>query len=577
MFKVTKAFLADLWSLTKPYWFSEDRWAARGLLAVIVALNLALVYVNVLINRWNNDFYNALQNMDQDGFFHQIGRFAVLAGAYIVIAVYQLYLNQMLQIRWRRWLTGTYLDEWIGERTYYRLQLADRGTDNPDQRIADDLQIFCDRTLNLSLGLMSAVVTLCSFAAILWTLSGTLSFDLGGHEVAIPGYMLWIALIYAVVGTLLIHYVGRPLIGLNFNQQKFEANFRFSLVRFRENAESIALYSGEQDEIRGLKLRFADVVANWWAIMKRQKTLTWYRAGYNQIAIIFPYVVAAPRYFSGGIQLGGLMQTASAFGHVQEALSWFINAYTQLADWKATVDRLTTFRNAMDHARRESRSNAGVTVHPADRTDYVAQDVAIDLPGGKPLLAPFEVELDAGTSVLVTGDSGSGKSTLFRAFAGIWPFGRGTIAKPRGASVLFLPQKPYLNIGTLREQLCYPSPPGTFTDPELRAALADCRLDHLAGRLEEDQHWAQVLSGGEQQRVAFARALLHKPQWLFMDEATAALDEATESELYKLLYERLPDTTVISIGHRASLRELHERRLEIRKSGDLPGVVAWAA
>ncbi len=577
MLKVTRAFLTDLWALTKPYWFSEDRWAARGLLAVIIALNLGLVYVNVLLNRWNNDFYNALQNMDKEAFFEQLARFALIAAAYIVIAVYQLYLNQMLQIRWRRWLTGTYLAEWIGERTYYRLQLADRGTDNPDQRIADDLMMFCDRTLNLTLGLMSAVVTLCSFAAILWSLSGALTFTLGGHEIAVPGYMLWVALIYAVAGTLLVHYVGRPLIALNFNQQKFEANFRFSLVRFRENAESIALYAGEEDEIRGLKRRFADVVANWWAIMKRQKTLTWWRAGYNQIAIIFPYVVAAPRYFSGSIQLGGLMQTASAFGQVQEALSWFVNAYTQLADWKATVDRLTTFRDAMHRVQRESAVDKGVTVRADERSDYAAEAVSINLPDGKPLLAPFDVQFKAGESVLVTGASGAGKSTLFRAFAGIWPFGRGTIARPLGASVLFLPQKPYLTIGTLREQLSYPSPPGTFTDAELRAALADCRLSSLEGRLDEEQHWAQVLSGGEQQRVAFARALLQKPQWLFMDEATAALDEGTESDLYRLLHERLPETAVISIGHRASLRELHRRRLEIRKSGDdVPGSVVWA-
>ncbi len=573
----TKAFFADLWALTRPYWYSEERWAARGLLGVIVALNLGLVYVNVQLNHWNNDFYNALQNLDKDAFFRQLTKFGVLAAAYIVIAVYQLYLNQMLQIRWRRWLTADYLREWIGERTYYRLQLAERGTDNPDQRIADDLQMFCDRTLNLSLGLLSAIVTLCSFVAILWTLSGTLSFALAGRQIELPGYMVWVALVYAILGTCLIHYVGRPLIGLNFNQQKYEANFRFSLVRFRENAESIALYAGEQDEIRGLKHRFADVVTNWWSIMKRQKTLTWFRAGYNQIAIIFPFVVAAPRYFAGGIQLGGLMQTSSAFGQVQEALSWFVNAYTQLADWKATVDRLTTFRSAMERARAQARANAGVAVVLEERADFAARAVSIELPDGKPLIAPFAVELKPAQSVLVTGASGSGKSTLFRALAGIWPFGRGTVARPRAASVLFLPQKPYLTIGTLREQLCYPSPPTAFGDAELRGALADCGLQHLAGRLDEEQHWAQLLSGGEQQRVAFARALLHKPQWLFMDESTAALDESAESDLYVLLRERLPASAIISIGHRASLRRFHERRLELRREDGAPASLVWAA
>ena len=337
MRKSNNSFLPDLWALTKPFGFSEERWAARGLLAVIVALNLGLVYISVLLNQWNNDFYNTLQNMDKDGFFHQIAKFGVIATAYIIVAVYQLYLNQMLQIRWRRWLTGRYLADWIGERTYYRLQLTDRGTDNPDQRIADDLAAFCDKTLNLTLGLMSSVVTLISFVTILWGLSGTLTFPLNGSEISIPGYMVWVALVYAIVGTVLIHVIGWPLIGLNFNQQKFEANFRFSLIRFRENAESIALYAGEPGEIRSLNHRFADVVANWWAIMKRQKLLTWFRSGYNQIAIIFPFVVAAPRYFAGSIQLGGLMQTASAFNQVQDALSWFVNAYTQLAEWRATV------------------------------------------------------------------------------------------------------------------------------------------------------------------------------------------------------------------------------------------------
>ena len=560
----TKTFLADLWFLTKPFWWSEERWAARGLLGVIVALNLGLVYVNVLINQWNNDFYNTLQQMDRDGFFHQLLRFAGLAAAYIVIAVYQLYLNQMLQIRWRRWLTGCYLADWIGARVYYRLQLTDRGTDNPDQRIADDLAGFCDRTLNLTLGFLSSLVTLVSFVSILWTLSGTLSFTLNGAHIDIPGYMVWVALVYAIAGTLLIHFVGRPLIGLNFNQQKFEANFRFSLVRFRENTEAIALYAGEASEMGRLMHGFGDVVSNWWSIMKRQKTLTWFRAGYNQIALIFPFVVAAPRYFSGSLQLGGLMQTASAFGQVQDALSWFVNAYTQIAEWKATVDRLTGFRNATRRAQEDEQSGAGVSIASAENVEIVAHDVTIDLPHGQPLLAPLNLVLKPGESVLVTGPSGAGKSTLFRAFAGIWPFGRGTVSMPRGARVLFLPQKPYLTIGSLREQLCYPSAVDCFNDDELRGVLEECGLGHLVHRLDEEQHWAQQLSGGEQQRVAFARALVQKPDWLFMDEATSALDETSEAQLYRLLQSKLPHLTVISIGHRSSLGQFHQRRLAIR-------------
>ena len=564
MIEKTKTFLADLWLLTKPFWWSEERWAARGLLALIVALNLGLVYINVLINQWNNDFYNTLQQMDRDGFFHQLLRFTGLAAAYIVVAVYQLYLNQMLQIRWRRWLTERYLSDWIGARVYYRLQLTDRGTDNPDQRIADDLAGFCDRTLNLSLGFLSSVVTLASFVSILWTLSGSFSFSLNGAQIDVPGYMVWVALVYALAGTLLIHFVGRPLIALNFNQQKFEANFRFSLVRVRENTEAIALYAGEASEMRRLMHGFGDVVSNWWAIMKRQKTLTWFRAGYNQTALIFPFLVAAPRYFAGKLQLGGLMQTASAFGQVQDALSWFVNAYTQIAEWKATVDRLTGFHNACHQAQEAALSGSGVAVESAEGAAVVARDLKLDLPQGQALLAPLDLVLQPGESVLVTGASGSGKSTLFRAFAGIWPFGRGTVSMPRAARVLFLPQKPYLTIGSLREQLCYPATVDRVDDKELRDILEACGLGHLVDRLDEEEHWAQLLSGGEQQRVAFARALVQKPDWLFMDEATSALDETSEAELYRLLAAKLPQLTVISIGHRTSLGQFHQRRLAIR-------------
>ena len=567
----TRAFLRDLWALTRPYWFSDERWAARGLLAAVVALNLGIVYINVLLNKWQNNFYNALQDKDMSAFYALLWHFSALAGAYIVCAVYQLYLNQMLQIRWRRWLTDRYLERWIGGRVYYRMQLTDRGTDNPDQRVAEDLALFVDRTLSLTLGLLSAVVTLASFVAILWSLSGTLELALAGTPVSIPGYMVWVALLYAIAGTWLTHRVGRPLIDLNFNQQRFEANFRFSLVRFRENTESIAIYGGEAGEVRGLRRRFADVVGNWWEIMRRQKKLSWLRSGYGQIAIIFPYVVAAPRYFSGAIQLGGLMQTASAFGQVQDALSWFVSAYVQLAEWKATVDRLTGFQAGIERARAAGEEGAGVsaaTAGPALET----QALKLDLPDGSPLVAPFDARVAPGQSVLVTGPSGAGKSTLFRAFAGIWPFGGGRVVRP-AARLLFLPQKPYLTIGTLREQLAYPAPPDAFDDATLRSALADSGLPALAERLGEEQHWALMLSPGEQQRVAFARAFLHRPQWLFLDEATSSLDEASEAALYRRLKERLPDTAVISIGHRSALTAFHERRWRIERGTDGVGTL----
>jgi putative ATP-binding cassette transporter len=586
MLKNTKTFVADVWTLTKPFWFSEEKWMARGLLGGIILLNLLGVYVDVLFNSWNNDFYNTLQNMDKQGFFHQIMRFGFIATAAIVIGVYYLYLRQMLQIRWRRWLTARYAGDWAHEHAHYRMQSAIHetehgptdGTDNPDQRISQDLDKFCLLSLRMILGLLSSVVTLVTFAGILWQLSGTLDFTFGGKAYAIPGYMMWVALFYAFAGTFIMQKLGYPLIKLNFEQQKYEANFRFSLMRFRENSEAVALYGGEPDELNSFRVRFSDVAANWWAIMKRTKILTWFGTGYNQVAIIFPYVAAAPRYFAGTIKLGGLMQTAQAFDKVRESLSWFIDAYTDLADWKATTDRLITFHKATADARAQAEAGVGIkTGETQTDSAFALRNAAVALPNGQTLFGHADVEFAPRQSVLITGPSGSGKSTLFRAFAGIWPFGRGKALRPAGTHALFLPQKPYLTIGSLREQLLYPMPPQPPDDAALRAALVDCGLPHFAARLDEQQHWAQLLSGGEQQRIAIARALLHRPDWLFLDEATSALDEESEDQLYRLLAARLPDTAIISIGHHAGLAAHHQRRLLVSGTGDSARQLTWAS
>ena len=566
------SFFRDLWSLIRPYWVSGEKWAARGLLAAVVALNLGLVYLEVVLSYWQNDFYNTLQSNNQAAFFSEIMRFCWIAAAFIVVAVYELYLNQMLQIRWRQWLTSHYLDEWIGRRTHYRMQLVDRGTDNPDQRIAEDLARFCEKTLALAIGLMSAVITLLSFLAILWTLSGSISLTVFGISLEIPGYMVWIALFYSIAGTLLTHWIGKPLAALNFEKQKVEADFRFSLVRFRENGEAVALYRGEQDELRQMNSLFTRIAANWREIMLRTKKLTWFRSGYGQAAVVFPFVVAAPRFFSGAIQLGDLMQTSTAFGKVQSSLSWFIDAYSEIASWRATVDRLTGFRAAMQCAADQTQ---GISTFDVAGTGIAATSMRVELPSNQPLFATTDIVLSPAERILLTGPSGCGKSTLFRALAGIWPFGTGRISRPAGARVLFLPQKPYLTIGTLREQLCYPSAPDTFSDAQLRAVLNDCHLQHMTTRLDESQHWTQMLSGGEQQRIALARALLQRPDWIFMDEATSALDEATESALYALLIERLPQSALISIGHRPALHRFHTRRLEIRRDSGNEARIVW--
>jgi putative ATP-binding cassette transporter len=564
MFGKTKTFLRDLWTLTVPYWRSEERWKSGVLLAVIVAMNLGQVYLNVLFNSWYNLFYNSLQDRNFDTFVHLLMRFGVLAAIFLVNAVYRLYLRQMLQIRWRRWLTQRYVGEWLGGQAYYRLQLVGRGTDNPDQRISEDINGFVGQTLVLSLGLLDSVVTLASFASILWGLSGSLA--VGG--IAVPGYMLWVAVVYAGVGTWLVHLIGRPLIRLNFQQQQFEANFRYSLVRLRENAEGVALYGGEAQEARGLAARFANVVENWWGIMRQQKRLTWFSAGYSQIAIIFPLVVAAPRYFSGAIQLGGLMQIASAFGQVQGALSWFVDAYGSLAEWKATVDRLIGFERALIEQTRPAADQARRRAVPAGRP-VALESVDLLLPDGTTLVAGLTLSLPPGSRTVVVGPSGCGKSTLFRTISGLWPYCRGTIDLPSGARLLFLPQKPYLPIAPLRQVVAYPDPPERHDDEAIRQVLIDCGLGHLADRLDQESHWAQQLSPGEQQRLAMARAILLKPDWLFLDEATSALDEASEAVLYRLLVTRLPSAALVSIAHRPEIGTFHDRLVDFSRLGGL--------
>jgi putative ATP-binding cassette transporter len=551
----TTGFLKAFWALTRPFWVSEKRAVGLTLLATVVGLALMAVYMEVQFNRWNADFYNTLQDKDQAEFFRQLGKFTLLAFTWIIIVVYQRYFQQMLLIEWRTWLTERFLADWLRDQAHYRMQLTDRKTDNPDQRIAEDLRIFVEYTLSLSLGLLSAVVTLVSFIAILWALSG--AFTLFG--VQIPGYMVWAALIYAVVGSVLTHLVGRPLIGLDFNQQRFEADFRFSLVRLRENSEGVALYRGEQEELGGLRQRFGAVVGNWWKLMLKQKQLTWLTSFYGQLAIIFPLVVASPRFFAGQVQLGHIFQTASAFGQVQGSLSWFIGAYRDFAMWKATVDRLIGFAEAVSQAHEQARQPQGERAVGDERLSL--EQLALQLPQGGDLLTNTSLELVPGKDVLVTGPSGSGKSTLLRALAGIWPYWKGRIRMPKGAKLLFLPQKPYLPIGSLKRAVSYPDDPAKFSDEDVLQALDAVGLPHLKERLERSENWAQLLSGGEQQRLAFARALLYRPDWLFLDEATAALPDADQDRLYRLLKERLPDTTLVSIGHREALAAHHDQRL----------------
>jgi vitamin B12/bleomycin/antimicrobial peptide transport system ATP-binding/permease protein len=559
--------LATIWRLALPYFNSEDKWPGRLLLGAVVSIELAVVGVTVLINQWNARFYNALQDRNWDSFVSELLFFCVLAAAYIVLRVYQLYLNQWLQIRWRRWMTERYIGHWLDGANHYRMQMLGDAADNPDQRISEDIKQFIELFLYVAVGLLGAIVSLASFVVILWGLSAAAPLTLYGETWNIPGYLVWAALGYAAVGTLLTHLIGRPLIALNFNQQRYEADFRFNLVRVRENSEQIALLRGETAEHGRLMDRFRAVMENWLHIMTRQKRLTFLTASYSQASIIFPFIVVSPAYFAGHIQLGALTQTASAFNSVQTALSFFVDTYVRIAEWRAVIERLSGFDVSIANANAVATRAPSIAVTPAAAQNIELANVEVALPSGQPLVAA-DVAFVPHQDVLLKGPSGSGKSTLFRALAGIWPFGKGTITVPQSAKVMTLPQRPYLPIGSLEAAISYPSEPGTFDTARIRDLLAAVDLPAMAERLDEHAHWNRMLSPGEQQRLGIARAILHAADFLFLDEATASLDEPAEARLYKLLKDRLPNATIISIGHRSTLAAFHKRGLMLVRDGE---------
>ena len=562
-----QTFVSRAWALTRPYFASQDKWKARGLLAAIVALNLGLVYMAVLFNDWNKLFYDALQEKNEAVFWAQLGRFTWLAFAFIILAVYKFYLTQLLEVRWRTWMTSHYLQRWMDGQAFYRLELmrfqqqpnaGHANPDNPDQRIQEDINLFTTYTVSLSMGLLNALVTLASFVGILWGLSGGFAFSLGGSSYNIPGFMVWMAVLYCAAGSLLTHYIGRPQIRLNFEQQRFEADFRHHMVRVREYSESIALDRGEAVELTQLDQRFSRVLGNYLRLIKAQKNLVWFTSFFGQAAVVFPFVVAAPRFFSGAIQLGELMQISSAFGQVQGALSWFVDSYSNLASWRATTDRLTGFEASFTALGHAQRPLAAIDSEALD-----VKDLSLALPDGSVLLADTALHAAAGARVLLQGPSGSGKSTLFRTLAGIWPFTTGTLARPLDA--MFIPQRPYFPNGPLRDALAYPALAGHYSDAQLRQALQDAELPALAERLDEAGAWGQQLSGGEQQRLAIARVLLKRPRWVFADEATSALDQGTEEKVYKRLLALVAagDGAIFSIAHRPAVAAFHDTRWQL--------------
>lgn len=562
--------LKGIGAFAAPYFRSEEKWRARGLLLAVVLLNLGTVYMLVQINEWYRVFYDALQDKNQPVFWEQIVKFCWLALIYIVLAVYKFYLTQILQLRWRVWLTDHYMSRWLANKAFYRMELArftadEHGNpDNPDQRIQEDLNLFTSYTVSLSMGMFNALITLVSFIGILWTLSGAITLPLpgflGGGQVEIVGYMVWAAVLYCAVGSAIAHWIGRPQVRLNFQQQMLEANFRHHMVRVREYSESIALDGGEQVERRHLDVRFRDVMGNYFTLIRNQKQLTWFSSFFGQAAIIFPLIVAAPRYFSGAIQLGQLMQINSAFGRVQDSLSWLVDNYMSLAVWKATTDRLIGFEKSLQH-QSETRDTMALT----ESADGIhAQDLTVALPGGSTLLAGVDLTVKPGDTVLLHGPSGSGKSSLFRALAGIWPHALGRVGLPK--DTMFIPQRPYFPDGRLRDALAYPDPAENYTDEALRDALNAALLPTLTDQLDREDAWSQKLSGGERQRLAIARVMLKKPAWVLADEATSALDEEAEATIYQRLVERVKQAhgAIVSIAHRSTLAAHHQKRWALR-------------
>lgn len=570
----TRELIVGLFHLITPYWNSEEKKSARLYLAGIITLTIAAVYMTLLLNEWFNSFYSALQNYDSDAVYRGLLRFTGLAFAHIAFAVYSYYLQQRLALRWRKWMTKNYLAKWTGQQMYYRLEMFSQGTaDNPDQRISEDINLFTARTLSFMSGLLRSATTIVCFIFVLWNLSEILSFSAAGQEFHIYGYLVWTALAYSVLGTWITHKVGHRLVSLNYLQQKLEADFRFSMVRLRETAESVAFYNGAAKEEAFLSNRFMTLLRNTLFIIKKQKQLSWLTNSYAQIAIIFPFVVAVPRYLSQNISLGGLMQIANCFGKVQDAMSYFVDVYASLAEWQSCAERLLSFDKHIAAIEKETEEKSGSLVREETHDRLRLADVTISVPAmdenkrTREIISSASCTIKSGEHVILKGPSGSGKSTLLRTLAGFWPYVKGHISMPAPSEMMFIPQKPYIPMGTSAEAASYPLE--TADEEILSPLLVECGLSHLMEKPDTEADWSHILSLGEQQKLAFVRVFLRKPKWVFLDEATSAMNEETEEKMYRLLT-ALPGTTVISIGHRSTLDKWHNRVLRI-ENGKLIG------
>jgi putative ATP-binding cassette transporter len=564
--------------LADPYFVTNDRGAVQIggsathqvterrfgslLIVTLVLINQLQVAINVRLSFFNRDWFNAIQSKDAAAFWSLLfGVFCFWAAIAVVTGLVEYYTESVLKIRWRRWMTERYYGLWLDDGSLYRAALAGQAADNPDQRIAEDVRNFLNSTYAFSISMLSTVSTLVSFAIILWTIP--VDFTVPGTDITVPGLPFWVALAYSVVGTWLTHWIGRPLVQLEFSKERYEADFRFSLARLREYSEQVALLRGENAEKQILGGRFSALVSNFYAIVSRTVKLLAFTTSYFQANVVIPYIIVAPYFFLGKITLGQMTQTAGAFGRVESALNFFITRYQSLASYKAVVERLTTFRAAIEEARKLGTKPPRIEHTKHFGRDLVLRDLILSLPDGREIVCADRLTIEAGTTTLVSGPSGSGKSTLFRAISGIWPHGSGAIVRPADATFMLLPQRPYVPSGTLKTAVVYPAVAGAYGDKAVREALGFARLSLLAREIDNEDNWSQRLSGGEQQRLAIARAMLDKPDWLLLDEATSALDEELEAEVYRILIEVLPDTTIVSIGHRSTLLALHRRHIEM--------------
>lgn len=555
-----------MWQLIRAYWLSNNRIHAYLFFAVVMLMTVTLVGFDVVFSYWYNYFYDALQAYDKSGTIKLLFVFFIIAGIYIIIAVYRYYISQVFGLRWRRWLTDQFIGRWLQKRSYYLLENFDEKTDNPDQRIQEDIAALVSFTIDLSIGLVSAVTTFFAFIYILWSLSGVFTLSLGSlGTYKIPGYLVWVAVLYAIIGTMLTIKLGRPLIALNFEQQRREATFRYAAVDLRTHAENVALYRGENHQRTILRGLFDRVLDNWFMLIVRQKILLWFTAGYNQVSVVLPLLVALPNYFDKVFLLGGLIQSLKAFGSVQESLSFLVNSYTRIAEWQAVGQRLTTFLNHMSDVEEKAALQDKLVIKKQDKDAIFSKEVTISTPRDELLLQNINEEFVHGSHYLIKGISGIGKSTFVRTIAGIWPYASGEVMLPKNKLVMYIPQRPYMPIGTLKEAIMFPDHVNPELEKNIVKTLKQCKLEHLIPRLAETAAWSEQLSPGEQQRIGFCRVLLHKPDWVFLDESTSSMDVNNEQYIYNLLKTELPDCSIVSVGHRPTLDMHHTHIIDMAK------------